>query len=48
MRCYEDFKMKPNTELNRIKDDLKVMYDYSNIFLEEMWCEDEQCWSEII
>lgn len=29
-----------------LQDDLKVMQDYSNMFLEEMWCEDEDCWSE--
>ncbi len=29
-----------------LQDGLGVLPAYSNMFVEEMWCEDEECWSE--
>jgi hypothetical protein len=40
MRCYEDFKMKPNTELNRIKDAVRQARAYLDSFIETESCKD--------
>ena len=53
----QEFKFKEDMDIAKnltaalllaLQDDLKVMPDYSNMFIEEMWCEDEECWSEFI
>ena len=31
-----------------LQDNLEEMEAYSNMFIEEVWCEDGECWDEFI
>ncbi len=56
-KIEQEFKFKEDMDeaknlaanlLLGLQDDLKVMEDYSNVFLAEMRCVDELAWSEFI